>query len=50
MDGSHVATVDTYNSSDSICELLPWRSRSLSQKQHNAAVSGADRVFIHSFM
>lgn len=50
MDGSYVAAVDTYNSSNSICQLLPWPSRSLSQVQHNFTVIGTDRVFIHSFM
>jgi hypothetical protein len=50
MDGGYVATIDTYNSPNSICQLLPWPSRSLSQAQHNVTVTGADRVFIHSFM
>ena len=50
MDGGYVATIDTYNSSDSICQLLQWPSHSLSEAQHNVTVTGADLVFIHSFM
>jgi hypothetical protein len=56
MDGAYVTTIDTYDSEDSICQLLPWPSRTLSRAQHNVTVTGGDRntshpyVFIYSFM
>jgi hypothetical protein len=57
MDGGYVTTIDTYDSPDSICQLLPWPSHTLSQAQHNVTVTGGDRntsshpyLFIHSFV
>lgn len=56
MDGGYVTTMDTYDSPDSICQLLAWPSRTLSQAQHNITVTGGDRnisrpcLFIHSFV